>query len=478
MHRPSKFPHHRGAALNERLLVIGNGMAGMRTVEELLKKEAGRRYHITVFGAEPHVNYNRIMLSSVLAGEKNVDEIVINSREWYEANRIELITGDPVTGIDRAAKTVISASGLEVAYDKLLIATGSKPVRPPIPGLNLPGVCAFRDIADVDTMLEAARTKRHAVVIGGGLLGLEAAWGLKQRGMSVALVHLMPTLMERQLDAAAGRLLERDLDRRGIAFFTSGQTDEIIGSDRVEGVRLADGRTVPADLVVLAIGIRPNIDLAKQAGLVTNRGIEVNDDMRTSDPDVFAVGECVEHRGQVFGLVAPIWDQAKVCAAQLADDASASFASQALSTSLKITGIDVFSAGELTAADESDDEITLRDDARGNYKKIVLRGGKLVGTVLYGDVADGAWYLKLMREGADVAAIRDRLVFGRAFADTAALAAPATTDYAAMSDDTQICGCNGVSKGTIVTTILNKKLTSLSEVRAHTKASASCGSCT
>jgi len=304
----------------EHLVVIGNGMAGMRTVEELLKLPNSQRFRITVFGAEPHVNYNRIMLSSVLAGDKELDDIVINSREWYAENNITLVAGDAVTRIDRGDKTVTAASGLTVPYDRLLIATGSRPLAPPIPGLGLPGVCAFRDIADVDKMLTAARTHKRAVVIGGGLLGLEAAWGLKQRGMSVALVHLMPTLMERQLDASAGQMLQRDLDRRGIAFFTDGQTEEITGTDHAEGVQLADGRFVPADLVVLAIGIRPNIDLAKVAQLEVNRGIVVTDDMRTSDPDIFAVGECVEHRGNVFGLVAPIWDQARVCAARLAGD--------------------------------------------------------------------------------------------------------------------------------------------------------------
>ena len=461
----------------EHLVVIGNGMAGMRTVEELLKLPNGQRFRITVFGAEPHVNYNRIMLSSVLAGDKELDDIVINSREWYAENNITLVTGDAVTRIDRGDKTVTAASGLTVPYDRLLIATGSRPLAPPIPGLGLPGVCAFRDIADVDKMLTAARTHKRAVVIGGGLLGLEAAWGLKQRGMSVALVHLMPTLMERQLDASAGQMLQRDLDRRGIAFFTDGQTEEITGTDHAEGVQLADGRFVPADLVVLAIGIRPNIDLAKVAQLEVNRGIVVTDDMRTSDPDIFAVGECVEHRGNVFGLVAPIWDQARVCAARLAGDEEALFVSKALSTSLKITGVDVFSAGALMAADESDDEITLRDDSKGLYKKIVLRDGKLVGAVLYGDVADGQWYLQLMRDKEDVSALRERLVFGRAFAE-AITGKPAAPDFAAMPDDTQICGCNGVCKGTIVSTIQAKKLTSLSEVRAHTKASASCGQCT
>jgi nitrite reductase (NADH) large subunit len=461
----------------EHLVVVGNGMAGMRTVEELLKQPSGRRFRITVFGAEPHPNYNRILLSSVLAGDKSMDEIVINSRDWYAENGITLVTGDAVTRIDRGDKLVVSASGLKVPYDRLLIATGSKPVAPPIPGLNLPGVCAFRDIADVEKMLAAAQTHKRAVVIGGGLLGLEAAWGLKQRGMQVALVHLMPTLMERQLDEAAGRLLQRDLDGRGIAFFTNGQTEEIVGAERAEGVQLADGRFVPGDLVVLAIGIRPNIDLAKAAEMEVNRGIVVDDTMRSSDPGIFAVGECVEHRGNTFGLVAPLWDQAKVCAAHLAGDAEALFASRALATSLKITGVNIYSAGELSAASEQDDEITLKDDRKGVYKKIVLREGRVVGAVLYGDVADGPWYLKLMQAREDVGALRDRLIFGQAVA-LAASGAPVGPDFAAMPDDEQICGCNGVCKGAIASAITTKKLTSLGEVRAHTKASASCGQCT
>ncbi|HEU0163124.1 MAG TPA: nitrite reductase large subunit NirB [Rhizomicrobium sp.] len=460
----------------EHLVVIGNGMAGMRTVEELLKLAPGR-YRITVFGAEPHVNYDRIMLSSVLAGDKTLAEIVINSREWYAQNGITLVTGDAVTRIDRGDRMVHSAAGLSVHYDRLLVATGSKPVAPPIPGLTLPGVCAFRDIADVETMLAASRDHRRAVVIGGGLLGLEAAWGLKQRGMSVALVHLMPTLMERQLDTAAGQMLQRDLDGRGIAFFTNGQTEEIVGKDRAEGVTLADGRFVPADLVVLAIGIRPNIELAKNAQLEVNRGIVVGDDMRTSDPDIFAVGECVEHRGNVFGLVAPIWDQARACAARLAGNEEAVFVSRDISTSLKITGVDVFSAGALCAASEQDDEVTLRDDRRGIYKKIVMRDGRLVGAVLYGDVTDGQWYLQLMRDKQDVSVLRDRLVFGKALA-LAGTGVSAEPDYATMPDDAQVCGCNGVCKGAIVSAIQSKKLTSLGEVRAHTKASASCGQCT
>ena len=461
----------------QRLVVIGNGMAGMRTVEDLLAR-APVRYDVTVFGAEPHTNYNRIMLSSVLAGEKQVDDIVINPRAWYAENGITLHTGDPVVAIDRTAKTVTAASGKVVAYDKLLLATGSKPLMPPLPGLDLPGVVAFRDIADVEKMMAAAKAGSRAVVIGGGLLGLEAAWGLKRQGMPVALVHLMPTLMERQLDVEAGQLLQRDLTERGLHFFTSGQTEAILGDGMVEGLKLADGREIPADLVVVAIGIRPNIDLGKACGLDVNRGIRVGDDMATSDADIYAVGECVEHNGQVFGLVAPLWEQAKVCAARLAGDGHAAYATPPLSTRLKITGIDVFSAGQLSAADEDDAEIVFRDVARGIYKKLVVRDGKVVGAVLYGDVADGAWYFDLMRQGKDVADIRDRIILGQAFADTCCGGAKGGMDVAAMGDDAQVCGCNGVSKGAIVSAIKGKGLTTLDEVRAHTKASASCGQCT
>jgi nitrite reductase (NADH) large subunit len=310
-------------------------------------------------------------------------------------------------------------AGDPIPYDTLLLATGSKPLAPPIPGLGLPGVQSFRDIADVDAMISASQRHRRAVVIGGGLLGLEAAWGLKRRGMSVAVVHLMPTLMERQLDTAAGELLRHDLEARGIAFFTEGQTEEILGTDQAEGVVLADSRQIPADLVVLAIGIRPNIDLARAAGLDVNRGILVGDDLRTSEPSIYAVGECIEHNGQVFGLVAPIWEQARVCGARLAGDEDVVYVPPPIFTNLKITGIDVFSAGALAAADEADDEITLHDAACGLYKKVILRDDRIVGSVLYGHVADGPWYIELMRDKVDVSGFRDQLIFGRAFAERA-----------------------------------------------------------
>lgn len=404
----------------------------MRAVEALLSR-APNRFDITVIGAEPHPNYNRILLSSVLAGDKTLDEIIIHSRSWYGEHGIRLIAASRATAIERVARHVVLADGTTIRYDKLLLATGSKPLAPPIPGLGLPNVRAFRDIADVEAMIAAAKSDRRAVVIGGGLLGLEAAWGLKRRGMSVALVHLMPTLMERQLDVAAATLLRRDLDARGIAFFTNSQTEALLGSDRAEAVALADGRIIPADLVVLAIGIRPEIDLARNAKLDVNRGILVGDDMATSDPDIYAVGECIEHNGQVFGLVAPIWDQVKVCGARLAGDTSAVYVPPPVFTSLKITGIDVFSAGALAAADEADQEITLHDARRGLYKKVILRDDRIVGCVLYGSVADGPWFVQLMHDKVDVSPFRDQIVFGRAFAQQA-VAALSQAEKPAMVD--------------------------------------------
>jgi nitrite reductase (NADH) large subunit len=417
----------------QRLVVVGNGMAGMRAVEELQSRAPGR-LNVTVVGAEPRPNYNRILLSSVLAGEKALDDIVIHSRGWYDEHGIRLISGTPVAAIDRVEKRAVLASGDAVPYDKLLLATGSKPLAPPIPGLGLPGVRAFRDIADVEAMIDAAGAHRRAVVIGGGLLGLEAAWGLKRRGMTVAVVHLMATLMERQLDVAAGALLQRDLEARGIAFFTNSQTEEILGAGHADGILLADGRRIAADLVVLAIGIRPDIDLARAAKLDVNRGILVGDDMATSDPDIYAIGECIEHNGQVFGLVAPIWEQAKICAARLSGDDAAIYVPQPVFTSLKITGVDVFSAGALVPADEADEEITLHDAKRGLYKKVILRGDRVIGCVLYGSVSDGPWYVQLMRDKVDVAPIRDQLVFGRAFAEQADAAAVPDVGAAAVAD--------------------------------------------
>ena len=456
------------------LVVIGNGMAGCRAVEELLARDAGR-YRVIIFGAEPRVNYNRIMLSPVLAGEKSFDEIIINGQDWYDDNAIELISGDPVVGIDRAAKVVTSLSGHKVAYDKLLIATGSEPFIIPVPGKDLPGVVTFRDLDDVDKMLAAANLGGNAVVIGGGLLGLEAAHGLSLRGMQVTVIHLMPTLMERQLDEAAGWLLKNALERRGQVILTGADTAEVYGNGRVEGVRLKDGRDIPADIVVMAVGIRPSIGLAKDAGLAVGRGIHVDDHMVTSDPDILAVGECVEHDGKVYGLVAPLWEMCRSFADALVEQPSG-YTGSVTSTKLKVSGIDVFSAGDFSGGEGSED-IVLRDATRGIYKRVIVKDDRIVGAVLYGDTADGNWYFDLLRKGEDVSEIRDALIFGQAFASGGGASANPIDAVAALSNDAEICGCNGVSKGKVLACIDGGAHT-LDAVRAGCKASASCGSCT
>jgi nitrite reductase (NADH) large subunit len=396
------------------LVVIGNGMAGMRTVEELLAL-APDLYDITVFGAEPHGNYNRILLSPVLAGEKSVDDIMLNTRAWYEDNGITLHAGDPVVHIDRRRRIVRAQSGHEVRYDRLLLATGSKPFIIPVPGHQLPGVLAFRDIADVEGMLEASRNHRHAVVIGGGLLGLEAANGLARQGMTVTVVHVTDALMNQQLDKPAAQLLQRALEARGLAFMLEAQTAEIVGPDRVTAVRFKDGTEIPADLVVMTAGVRPNVELAKSAGLHCERAIVVDDTLQTYDPRVYAVGECVQHRRATFGLVAPIWEQAKVCAAHLAGNGHRRYVQQASPTRLKVTGIELYSVGDFIGGDSSED-LVLRDARRGVYKRLVLDGPCLVGAVLYGDVQDGPWYFDLIQRGADISAMRHQLLFGPALA--------------------------------------------------------------
>ena len=404
------------------LVVIGNGMAGMRTVEELLKL-APDSYRITVFGAEPHGNYNRILLSPVLAGEKSVADIMLHTREWYAANGITLHAGDPVVRIDRKRRTVHAASGLAVSYDRLLLATGSKPFIVPVPGHELPGVIGFRDLHDVDTMLAAARAGGRAVVIGGGLLGLEAANGLLRRGMEVTVVHVTASLMNQQLDPAAAELLRASLERRGLRILLNRQTAAIEGMNggegRVRALRFADGETIPADLVVMAAGVRPNVALAREAGLHVERAIVVDDTLQTYDPRIYAVGECVQHRRATFGLVAPIWDQARVCAAHLAGAGHRRYVQQATATRLKVSGIDLYSAGDIVGGEGSED-LVLRDRRGGVYKRLVLSGRHLTGAVLYGDVADGPWYFELIQQKADISAIRNQLLFGQAQALAAA----------------------------------------------------------
>jgi nitrite reductase (NADH) large subunit len=458
----------------QKLILIGNGMAGIRTLEELLKLEP-EMYDITVFGAEPHPNYNRIMLSPVLAGEKVFDDIVLNSREWYEENGITLHTGDPVLAIDRQSRQVKTASGLIRDYDRLLLATGSNPFIIPVPGHELPGVIGFRDIRDVETMLDSSRKYKKAVVIGGGLLGLEAANGLHKNGMDVTVVHLMDKLMERQLDMPAANLLKASLEESGLRFLMEAQTEAILGEERVSGVRFRDGSEIEADLVVMAVGIRPNMLLAEHAGLHCERGVVVNDTLQTFDPRIYAVGECVQHRNSCYGLVAPLFEQAKVCANHLAQLGFGRYEGSVTSTKLKVTGIDLFSAGEFNEG-EGDETLVLQDPAQGVYKKLVIRDNRIKGAVMYGDTMDGTWYFQLLREGTDISSFRNTILFGQH--DLGDAGHGDETRVAKLSDDAEICGCNGVCKGDIVNAISSKGLFTLDEVRAHTKASASCGSCT
>jgi len=464
-----------------KLVMVGNGMAGVRALEELLKI-APDLHDITVFGAEPHPNYNRILLSPVLAGEQTLEQIVLNDWAWYRDNGITLHAGSTVTTIDRVRRVVkaTAADGtlLEAGYDRLILATGSNPFMLPVPGRELQGVLAYRDIADTQAMIDAATRHRHAVVIGGGLLGLEAANGLIKRGMDVTVVHVAPWLMERQLDEVAGRMLQQSLEQRGMKFLIGAQTEALLddGQGRVGAVRFKDGTEVPAELVVMAVGIRPNTALAQQAGLHVERGIVVSDTLQTTtDPRIYAVGECAAHRGVAYGLVAPLFEQAKVLATHLAEFGIGRYSGSLTSTKLKVTGIDLFSAGDFMGGDGTE-TIVMSDPAGGVYKKLVLRGEQLVGACLYGDTVDGSWYFKLLREGRSVADIRDKLMFGES--NIGDVGHQGHNKAGAMADADEVCGCNGVTKGTICKAIKDKGLFTLEDVRKHTKASASCGSCT
>ncbi|WP_170367336.1 nitrite reductase large subunit NirB [Ruegeria arenilitoris] len=457
--------------MKQKLVVIGAGMASGRVLEHLTET-APDVFDITLFNAEPRGNYNRIMLSPVLSGEKTYEDIVTHDGDWYAQRGIACRFGEHVVKIDREMKVVEGENG-HVPYDKLLIATGSAPFIIPVPGKDLPGVISYRDLDDTNAMIDAAAKGGNAVVIGGGLLGLEAAAGLAERGMTVTVVHLMGHLMERQLDEAAGYLLRKDLERRGITVRTQASTKTILGEGRAEAVLLESGETLPADLVVMAVGIRPETRLATDAGLDVARGIEVNAQMQSSDPDVMAVGECVEFDGHLFGLVAPLFDQAKVVANTLLGQPDA-FVVKELATKLKVTGCDLFSAGDF-AEGEGRDDIVFRDPARGVYKRLVIEDDRLIGAVMYGDTADGSWFFGLIKDGTDIDEMRDTLIFGPAYqgGDTA----DPLSAVAALPPEAEICGCNGVCKGTIVEAIA-AGATDLAAVRASTKASASCGTCT
>ncbi|GMX61905.1 NADPH-nitrite reductase [Paenibacillus elgii] len=455
----------------QKLVLVGNGMAGVNVIEHLLKLAPGS-YEITIFGSEPHPNYNRILLSYVLAGDSSVQDIVIHPWDWYRENGITLYTGHTVTGIDTQARTVTSDQGVTVAYDKLILATGSNPFMLPLPGADKEGVMAYRTIRDCEMMIDAARKYKKAVVIGGGLLGLEAARGFLNLGMKVDVVHIGDTLMERQLDRTASKLLQEALEAQGMNFLLEKQSAEIIGDSRVTGLKFKDGSVAEADLVVMAVGIRPNVELAKSIGLEVNPGIVVNDYMQTSMPDVYAVGECAMHRGVVYGLVAPLYEQGAVLAKHLAAVETAPYEGSIVYTKLKVSGVDVFSGGQFLES-AGCKTIRVHDEYSGVYKKVVIRDNKMIGAVLFGDTSDGTRLMQMIRDGSDISGMEKASILR----DSADSGGSAGSGVASMSDDTIVCGCNGVSKGAICSAIREQGLTSVEEVKNCTGASRSCGGC-
>ncbi|GGH25427.1 nitrite reductase large subunit NirB [Paenibacillus segetis] len=455
----------------EKLVVIGNGMAGISAVEQILKLTT--KFDITVFGSEPHPNYNRIMLSYVLEGSKTIDDIVLNDLQWYQDNGITLHIGTTVTKIDEQAKEVVTADGVRVPYDKVLIATGSNSFILPVPGSDKEGVVGFRDIADCNQMLQAAKTYQKAAVIGGGLLGLEAAKGLVQLGMDVTVVHLMEDLMERQLDHQASSMLQAELERQGIKFKMGAQTAELLGDERVSGLRFADDSVLEAEFVVMAVGIKPNIAVAKESGIMVNRGIVVNDYMQTSMEGVYSVGECTEHRGTCYGLVAPLFEQGMILAKHICGVETAPYEGSVVSTKLKISGVDVFSTGEFIDG-PGHMIIANKDEWKQTYKKILLREKVMVGAVLFGDISDSAELQKLIKQKAEMT---DELYESLMGSGCCGGAGKKSTSVENMSNEEIVCGCNGVTKGTIVDVITNQGLTTIDEIKACTGATRSCGGC-
>jgi nitrite reductase (NADH) large subunit len=455
------------------LIVIGNGMSGLRTIEDLFDITKDK-YNITIFGDEPYYNYNRIMLSYLLSGEKTFEDTIINHKTWYDEHNITLHKGDKAIAVDKIAKTVTSESGKVLSYDKLLIATGSNSFIPKTKGSELKNVIGFRTKLDSDTILELIRKDKTAVVVGGGLLGLEAAYGIAMHGIKTILVHRSGSIMSQQLDSTGGRLLQKNLETYGIEFKLNTTIEEISGNDVVENVTFTDGTNVDSNIVVFATGIIPNTEIAKVADLDIKKGIVVNDHLQTSDENIFAIGECAEHGGNTYGLVAPLYEQAKFCAKKLADVPSDGYSGSTLSTRLKISGVDLFSAGDYMG-DETTEELILLDEKVGIYKKLVIYEDKIIGVVLYGDTVDASWYLKLLKEQTDISDLRTKILFGKSAlsGDTG----HGGDDVASIADDEEICGCNGVTKGTVVCAIKEQGLKTLGEVKTCTKAGASCGSC-
>jgi len=398
--------------MTERLVIVGGGMAAARLVEELTARAPGR-LHITLIGEEVSLPYNRVLLSALLARDVDQADLELKPKEWWESRNVTVVCGTRVTEIDTGQRSVQVQSRPAVPYDTLVLATGSEPIQLPLPGVDLPGVETFRTQNDVSTMLRSATNGARAVVIGGGLLGLEAAYGLARCGAAVTVAHLMDRLMERQLDPRGGAMLKTALEARGIDIVLEAESTAIEGMGKPEGVRLSDGRVLPADIVIMAAGIRPRISLARSAGLAVGRGILVEDHMQTSMPGVYALGECAEHRGVCYGLVEPAYEQARVLGAHLTGTPSV-YEGSLLSTNLKVSGVDVFSAGDFLGAPGTE-PILLADDTQGIYRKLVVKDGRLSGAVLIGDTADALWYLDLIRSGAPIAAMRGDLIFGQAY---------------------------------------------------------------
>jgi nitrite reductase (NADH) large subunit len=459
--------------MKEKLIVIGNGMSGLRTIKDLLELKKDK-YEITIYGDEPYVNYNRIMLSYILSKEKTFEETIINHDSWYEDNNITLNKGDKIISIDKQMKTVTSESGKIESYDKLLISTGSNPFVPTTPGSDLNNVIAFRNKADVDTIMETISKDKTAVVVGGGLLGLEAAYGIAMHGIKTILVHRSGSILSQQLDSTGGKLLQKNLESYGIEFKLNTTVKEIVGTSDIEEVTFSDGTSVESNLVVFATGIIPNKQLGLDAELNCNKGIVVDDYMTTSDESIFAVGECVEHNGNTYGLVAPLYEQGKILAKALAGKETEGYTGSTLSTRLKISGVDLFSAGDYLG-DETTEELILLDEKVGVYKKLVIYDDKIIGIVLYGDTVDASWYLKLLKEHIDISDLRTKILFGKSM--LSGDAGHSGDNVNAMSDDEEICGCNGVAKGDVVCAIQEKDLKTLDDVKSCTKAGASCGSC-
>ncbi|MCM3727123.1 nitrite reductase large subunit NirB [Neobacillus cucumis] len=451
----------------KKLVMIGNGMAGVRTIEEILKLKT-EQFEITIFGEEPYPNYNRIKLSNILQGDTNFDDIIINPLEWYKENNIQLHTGEAVVNIDVESKRVISNQGREVEYDELIIATGSNSFILPIPGADKIGVTGFRDIKDCEMMIKSADQYQKAVVIGGGLLGLEAARGLLNLGMKVDVVHLMPHLMERQLDPIASSLLKTELESQGMNFLMEKQTVEILGDERVTGLRFKDGSEVEADLVVMAIGIKSNTQVAKDSGIYVNRGIVVNDYMETSVPHVYAVGECAEHREIVYGLVAPLYEQGKILASHICENKTNPYEGSVTGTQLKVAGVDLFSAGEIFE-DGTTKSIMVYNEYEGLYKRVLTRNNTIVGIVLYGDTKDSTRLYRMLTKKEDIS--------GVSIFHTECTGEAGSDDIASMPNDELVCGCNGVTKGAIVEAIQTQGLTTLDQVSHCTNAGRSCGRC-